>query len=188
MSGPQRALLSVAFGVTLIGARPAVHGAESPRQVTVVGRDYAFELPRQLPPGSTTFRFENRGKVRHELNIFLLKPGVRMEEVVRLRREGKPGAHLVDGPVGVLFAGAHGRSSAGLTTDLLAGRDYAVICVFRDTANAPRHFEMGMYSVIRVGAAKRPARAGPDPDTVVGLDYAFRAPAVLSAGRHWLAF
>ena len=30
--------------------------------------------PSELPPCPTTFRFNNNGKKRHELNLFLLKP------------------------------------------------------------------------------------------------------------------
>src|SRR5436190_10387791 len=36
--------------------------------VEIVGLDYAFQAPADLPPGLTTFRFRNAGKHRHEFN------------------------------------------------------------------------------------------------------------------------
>lgn len=160
-----------------------------PREVTIVGLDYAFQIPTELPSGPTTFRFDNKGKVRHELNIALLKPGAKIDDLIALRKQGKSTLSLIDGPVGVLFASPGGRSSVGLATDLIAGREYAVICIFRDTARAPRHFEMGMYSVIRVAPATSAVKpAGVPTLTITGLDYAFRAPATIEPGRRWLAF
>ena len=44
-------------------------------ETKVVGFEYAFSAPAELPPGPRAFRFENRGKVRHELNVSLLRTG-----------------------------------------------------------------------------------------------------------------
>lgn len=184
------ALLLVVWGSGPVTASPpTLRPSAMTREVAIVGLDYAFQVPRELPAGPTTFRFENRGKVRHEFNIFLLKPGAKVDEVLALRKEGKSTHHLIEGTVGVLFANPGGRSSAGLATDLVADRDYAIICIFRDTAKAPRHFEMGMYSVIHVtSAGSRTQKSEIPTDTIDGLDYAFRAPAVVQPGRRWLAF
>jgi len=160
------------------------------REVDVVGIDYAFQVPRELPAGPTTFSFRNNGKKRHEFNIFLLKPGVSVTQVLELQKAGKSAQPLVEGPVGVLFAEPGGKSAAGLSAHLLAGRDYAVICIFRDTANAPRHYEMGMYSVIHVLPGKKsPASvAARLADTIVGSDYAFRYSKTLAPGTHTFVF
>ena len=50
-------------------------------EVEATALDYAFQLPEELPAGRTTFRFANRGKVAHELNIVLLRPGVCVQSV-----------------------------------------------------------------------------------------------------------
>lgn len=159
------------------------------REVEVVALDYAFQVPRELPAGATSFGLQNRGKMRHELNIFLLKPGVAVTQVLELQKAGKSTQGLVEGPVGVLFAKPGKRSPSRISTDLRPGREYGVICIFRDTVTAPRHFEMGMYSTIRVKAGK-PLRSptAARVDTIIGSDYAFRYPQQLAAGRHTFVF
>jgi len=162
---------------------------DSGSEVEIAGADYAFQVPASLPAGRTAFRFNNKGKVRHELNIALLKPGVQVERVLETRRAGKPVQALIEGPVGVLFADAGERSSGTISTDLVAGREYAVICIFRDSAGAKPHFDMGMYSVIRVGTAlPKPVPAPPPTDTIIGTDYAFQYPRTLAPGRHSFVF
>ena len=158
-------------------------------EVEIGGADYAFQVPASLPAGRTAFRFNNKGKVRHELNIALLKPGVQVERVLETRRAGKPVQALIEGPVGVLFADAGERSPGTLSTDLVAGREYAVICIFRDSAGAKAHFDMGMYSVIRVGTALAKTVPAPQPtDTIIGTDYAFQYRRTLAPGRHSFVF
>ncbi len=164
-------------------------GNRDQREVNVVALDYAFQVPRELPPGATTFGLENGGKKRHEFNIFLLKPGATVAQVLELQKAGKSTQALVEGPVGVLFAKPGKTSPSRISTDLLPGREYGVICIFRDTATAPRHFEMGMYSTIRVMAGKpMRSRVAARVDTIIGLDYAFRYTQQLAAGRHTFVF
>ena len=165
------------------------HNAPSTREVEVIARDYAFELPRELPAGRTAFRLRNTGQAFHEFHIVMLKPGSTIEQYTQLRRESKPAAVLVEGPVGILFAAPGKTTSSTLSTDLVAGRDYAVECLLRDSATAPRHLEMGMYSLIHVKASKT-SKALPAvrADTIVGMDYAFRYPQTLSPGRHTFVF
>ena len=164
-------------------------GKPDQRKVDVVALDYAFQVPRELPPGATTFGLENRGKRRHELNIFLLKPGATVTQVLELQKAGKSTQAFVEGPVGVLFAKPGKTSPSRLSTDLRPGREYGVICIFRDTAKAPRHFEMGMYSTIRVKAGPSVRRrVAARADTIIGFDYAFRYPKQLDAGRHTFLF
>ena len=159
------------------------------RSVEVVGSDYAFQIPRELPPGPTTFHFRNNGKVYHEVAIIMLKPGVTIEQFVQAVKDQRPVAPITDAPIGILFAAPGKRSTSGLSTELLPGRQYAVWCNFRDTTTAPRHFEMGMYSVINVGAERaQGSPASVKADTIVATDYSFRYPRTLSPGRHTLVF
>jgi hypothetical protein len=167
----------------------ASRNAPPTREVEVIAGDYAFELPRELPAGRTAFRVRNTGKVSHQFHLLLLKPGSTIEQYVQLRRESKSAAALVEGPVGILFVLPGKVTSSSLSTDLLAGRDYAVDCELRDSATAPRHLEMGMYSLIHVKASKA-SKALPAvrADTIVGMDYAFRYPQTVSPGRHTIVF
>jgi hypothetical protein len=158
------------------------------RSVEVVASDYAFQIPRELPPGPTTFHFRNSGKVYHEIAIIMLKPGVTIEQFVQAVKDQRQFAQI-DAPIGILFAAPGRRSTSGLSTELLPGRQYAVWCNFRDTTTAPRHFEMGMYSVIKAGAERaKGSPAGVKADTIVATDYSFRYPRTLSPGRHTLVF
>ncbi|MGI9044170.1 MAG: hypothetical protein ACR2GK_08620 [Gemmatimonadaceae bacterium] len=157
----------------------------SPATVEIVGADYAFMVPPVLPPGRTTFQFANEGKVRHELNITRLKPDIPVERFLQIVRAGESTQDLTEGPVGVLFAGPGGRSESGLTVDLRPGDRYAVIRIFRDSAEAKPHYDLGMYSVITV--SRTPEVTEPSPaavDTIIATDYAFRYPQSLEPGVH----
>jgi hypothetical protein len=181
-----RIALYLSIAGLLTGGAP---NAPATREVEVIASDYAFQLPHELPAGRTAFRLRNTGKVFHELHIAMLKPGSTIKQYIQLRRESKPAAAFVEGPVGVLFAGPGKTTSSRLSTDLVAGRDYLVECALRDSTTMPRHFEMGMYSLIHVKASKA-SKALPAvrADTIVGLDYAFRYPLTLSPGRHIVVF
>jgi hypothetical protein len=159
-----------------------------PREVTIVGMDYAFAAPPTVAAGPTVFRFENRGKHFHELNVSLLKPGASAKEYMDSVRAGKPTTAFRESPVGVLFAMPGKTSDAGLAIDLKSGRTYVVICIFRDSETAPRHHQLGMSTVFVPSGA--PTKADPIPtDTIVGNDYAYtRYPRTLPAGRHRFAF
>jgi hypothetical protein len=158
------------------------------REVEIVGLDYAFTAPRQLSAGPTIFRFTNKGKVIHELDLALLKSGTTAAAVMSALNAKRPLPLLIETPVGILIALAGRRSSAGLSTQLLAGRDYLVICRFQDSASAPMHSRMGMISVIHVPAGNDIAPQSVRADTIIGMEYAFRAPRTLAAGRHTFTF
>lgn len=159
------------------------------REVNVIGLDYAFQLPRELPAGPTMFRFENKGKVPHEMNIVMLKPGVSPARFLEVLKGTDPLQPMIEGPIGVLFADPGGRSGAGLSTELVAGRDYFVRCIFRDKGKGPRHYEMGMYSVIHVPASRVVSRPpAVRADTFVAVNYAFRYPRTLPPGHHSFVF
>jgi hypothetical protein len=174
---------------TLLAAIASAHSAApAARDVEIVGLDYAFVAPGELPAGRTTFRFVNKGKVRHEFNMVLLKPGVTIQQFIAAANAEKPLTPMMDGSVGVLFAEPRQRSWAGLSTDLAAGRTYSIICIFKDSASAPRHHAMGMYSAIHISGAQPAASSLPRVDTIVGMDYAFQYPRTLGPGIHHLAF
>ncbi|MCE9602964.1 MAG: hypothetical protein K8S21_12230 [Gemmatimonadetes bacterium] len=183
--GGWRTLAVLALGAACAAPRPT---PAEPREVTVVGLDYAFQLPAELPAGWVTFRFHNAGKVRHEFNISLLKSDATVQQFIAAANADQPVTPLRDATVGVLFAEPGGDSPSGLTTELLPGRTYVVHCIFRDSEGAPPHHAMGMYAELRVTTAPPVVVAAPRIDTITGMDYAYRAPATLPAGVHHLAF
>jgi len=118
------------------------------RNVTVVGTDYAFAVPASLAHGLTAFSFENRGRVRHEMNLLWLKHGVTLDSVLRAD-PGPSQRSLLEGG-GVLFAEPGDRSAYRLLVDLVAGRTYLLICNFRDAPDKPQHMELGMFASFQV--------------------------------------
>ncbi|HUQ18856.1 MAG TPA: hypothetical protein VM099_04515, partial [Gemmatimonadaceae bacterium] len=157
------------------------------KDVDVIATDYAFQIPRNLPPGATTFHFRNQGNHRHELNIFLLRRGATVKQVLDSQRANKTTQGLVEASVGVLFAKKSKDSPSTLTTRLLPGRTYGVICIFRDSADKPRHYDLGMYTQINISAGAAGTTL-PPADTVIGVDYAYRQTQILKAGRHSFVF
>jgi hypothetical protein len=172
-------LLTDASGHTTIAPPPP-----AAREVEIIGRDYAFTAPIELTAGRTAFRFTNKGKVIHELRVALLMSGTTTQNVMAMLNAKQPLKPLIEAPVGILIARAGQRSSTRLATDLLADRDYLVICSFQDSASAPMHSRMGMISVIHVLPGHAAPSQLPRADTIIGTDYAFRAPSTLAPGPH----
>jgi hypothetical protein len=186
--------LAVAVPAILLSGNKPV---ETVNPVTIVATDYAFQAPRELAPGPTSFRIQNRGKVFHELNLVLLKPEVTLDQFVAAVTSGVPAAPLMERHVGVLFAGPGLSSSSELTTRLLPGRTYAIICNLQDNSKAKQHITLGMYTRIHVAGVLAPARnASTAPvtrlnfqtDTIVGSDYSFAYPRTIAPGHHTFLF
>lgn len=174
----------------LVSAIAAAH-APPRRPVKIVGFEYAFKAPAELPPGPVVFRFVNEGKVEHELNIVLLAPGVTLARyIAATNADTTAGAAdpMIESTIGVLFAGPGGGSASALSTELLPGRIYALRCVLTNSVHAPAHQTLGMFSAIRVTSGNAPVSIGPPADTIVGTDYAFRYPQTLRPGLHEFAF
>ena len=166
-------------------------------QVDVFATDYAFQLPAELPAGATAFRLTNNGKQFHEFNVSLLKHGVTLDQFVGALKKGQPVSPMMDGSIGVLFADPGTASPSQLTTQLLPGRDYVVICNFQDNPKAPPHFAIGMYKRVHVHGRALPLgmavaapvrRNGFTVDTIVASDYAFQFPHTVTKGPHTFLF
>jgi hypothetical protein len=130
----------------------AQEAADPPRPpITVVGNDYAFvQVPTTIAAGKTLFSFENRGRVRHELSVALLQPGVTLQEVMQAPPGQTVSRKFVESIIGILIA-RPGESSGGeLFVDLKHGRRYIVVCTLKDTPDARRHAELGMVTTFDV--------------------------------------
>lgn len=148
---------------SLIAASAASAQTISPNRVAIVGSDYAFpNAPTTLPAGETLFSFENRGTVRHEVNIRLLKPGVTPQEAMRAFVEqgsavapGSPPPPVIERNVAILIAQPGDTSGGRIYVRLIPGRSYALVCVLRDKPGAPPHTMLGMLAGFTVPQAKR---------------------------------
>ena len=134
--------------VLLLGFSPPTLIAQSPRSVSVVGLDYAFQAPDTLPAGPVTFTLLNRGTVRHELLFFLLNEGHTLGELLRAAtpEERRPLGSLV----GLILAEPGQPAGARLVVDLVQGRSYVFLCVLRDASDKPPHATMGMAKALVV--------------------------------------
>lgn len=97
------------------------------RDIEIVGLDYAFQVPAQLPAGRTRFHFVNKGKHRHEVNIVLLKRGATLQQYIAAANAEQPLGPMTEATVGVLFAGPDSSSPSQLLTDLQPDREGANI-------------------------------------------------------------
>lgn len=185
-------VLKTVLGVSVLAFSAAGHvpptKIEAPQSIEIVGMDYAFQVPSAMKAGRSNISFVNKGKVAHELNISLLKSGASVREFMDAVQADKPVGEFREGAVGVLFAAPGQRSTAQLTTDLLPGRTYVVICINRDNPNAKPHYAMGMFSAFTPTTSNSVSGQRMRIDTITAMEYAFRYPRTVSPGNHSFAF
>jgi len=134
--------------VLLLGSSPPRLIAQSPRAVTVIGLDYAFQAPDTLPAGSVALSLLNRGTVRHELLFFLLNEDRTLGEL--LRSTTIQDRLSLGRLVGLIVAEPGQPAGAQLVVDLARGRSYVFLCVLRDAPDKPPHSAMGMAKALVV--------------------------------------
>jgi hypothetical protein len=186
----------VTFAVTLllgIGCRGAGkdEGAlpsAAPNVVTVIAREYAFQMPDSIPAGLTTFRLIDQGKEPHHLYVMKLEEGKKASDMfAALKAMGPAGGppptwmHPVGGPNAPVVGG---ESNATL---MLEPGEYAAFCIIPTPKGAP-HFMLGMIKGFTVTPSAKPAAALPEADLTITLtDYDFVLSQPLTSGRHVIA-
>lgn len=169
VSGEQAWLPSAARAETTAG----------PNVVSVVAKDYQFELPDSLPAGPTLFHFTNDGSQLHHVTLVKLEQGKTLADFTALP-PGPPPAWVVfmGGPNAARPKG--GQNEA--VVDLSPG-NYAVICVIPDKDGKP-HMMKGMVKALTVTPSSE-ARIMPAGDLSLTLtNYAFTFSTPLTAGPH----
>ncbi len=155
--------------------------APGPNVVTISAHEYAFEAPKQLPAGVTTFRFMSHGKEPHHGILVRLDPGKTSADLVQsMKQEGPPPAWAhFDG--GMMIGDPETGSNVTMT---LTPGQYALICFIPSPDGVP-HIAKGMIAPIEVTPATGPAAAEPTPDIVLRLvDYDFEFSQPLTPGEH----
>ncbi|MGD9890558.1 MAG: hypothetical protein AB7N70_13445 [Dehalococcoidia bacterium] len=141
--------------------------------VTVVARDYAFEMPEEVPAGRVRLTLRNEGPEPHHAQPARLKDGVTLEQFT---------AQLQQGPEAALpllsFPGGPGPVASGtsqdVTLDLVEGQ-YVMLCFVESPDGAP-HLAKGMMQPFRVtgtGIGDDDPRAD---DEVTLRDFGFTLP------------
>ena len=121
-----------------------------PQAVLVVGTDYAFQVPEHIRAGETLFTFENRGTVRHEMSIVLLKEGFQSDSVLAGIVAGSPRRSFVEGQGALIVARPGEPPGPRLWMNLQTGRTYLVLCTLKDNSDAKPHVMLGMVASFRV--------------------------------------
>jgi hypothetical protein len=163
-------------GITYAGgedARPAAN------VVKVVGEDFRFDAPDEIPAGLTEFRFLNKGPSLHHMAVLRLTEGKTIEDLRKLLAS-PPGPP----PSWVKEMGGPNAPDAGLeanATMRLEPGNYALIC-FVDIGGPP-HFTKGMVRPLRVVPVRGAAAANARADATIDLfDYSFKLSSPIRAG------
>lgn len=170
---PADSLASAPAGSTSVAA------PTTPPVVTVHAKDYAFDAPKQIPAGMTTFHVINDGPGLHHVTIVRLADGKSMADLSNALKTPGPlpdWATLVGGP----NAPAPGHD-ANATLDMTPG-SYVLLCMVDMPGGVP-HFAKGMASPLTVVASS--SRSAPPPtadDTLTLDDYSFAIANPITTG------
>ena len=153
----------------------------SSNTVTVIAKDFSFELPSQIPAGLTTFKLVNRGPSLHHVQLIRLEEGKTGDDFLAALKAGGPP------PAWAIPAGGPNPPEPGDTAttavDMKPG-NYVLVC-FIPSADGVPHLMKGMTHALTVTEPTHAAAPEPTADLVVKLvDFDFQLSQPLSAGRH----
>ena len=169
----------------------AVNAVE--KNVTIVARDYAFEVPDTLQAGRTRITLKNLGTELHHVQMMRLEEGKTLKDVFAALQAGGPPpawAKEVGGP-NTPVPGGESRTSLVLRP----GR-YGIICFIPSPDGKP-HVMKGMaheFTVVptlvtraahvKGAPAAKPVVTGAPDVTLTLSDYAFGVSTPLTRGHH----
>ena len=121
---------------------------EPKSDVSIVLKDFRFEMPAEIKAGRLTWKVTNQGPQPHEVFIVKLLPGKTLDDLTAFMHtyEGEPPVEdAAAGRVAVMGPGQTGW----VNLDLSAG-DYVALCHITDPASGKAHAEMGMMTPFSV--------------------------------------
>ena len=127
----------------VLGLGICLDGRAQRAPLTVIARDYAFQVPDTLPAGPATLVLANRGTVRHEMVLIRLREGRTLSDALAAKTPEAQEA-VADAAIAVLFAEPGHDSLGRIEVDLTAGRRYVLLCSLRDAPDKPPHIALGM--------------------------------------------
>ena len=121
---------------------------EPKSDVSIVMKDFRFEMPAEIKAGRLTWKVTNQGPQPHEVFIVKLLPGKTLDDLMAFMQtyEGEP--PVEDAAAGGVAAMGPGQT-AWVNLDLSAG-DYVALCHITDPASGKAHAEMGMMTPFSV--------------------------------------
>jgi len=172
------ALLSAAIAVG------GTHAPKAPAVVTIHAHDFAFDAPKTLKPGATTFRLVNDGKQLHHLTIIKLAKGKTFKDFTEsMKVEGPPPKWItgVGGPNAV----APGTSEEA--TLMLEPAEYVIVCFIPSPGETAPHASKGMVGSFTVSEGGDGAPMPKGDVTLTLTDYKFGFSKPLTAGKHLIS-
>lgn len=166
--------------VSTILAAPAVSAcdddtgeAAETAGVTVVAKDYTFEMPEEVPAGAVRMSLRNEGPEPHHAQPARLNDGVSLGQLnEQLQQEPESALPLLS------FPGGPGPVAAGASQDVtldLAEGQYVMLC-FVESPDGTPHLAKGMIKPFRVTG---PEDGGDSPEAgteVMLRDFGFTMP------------
>ena len=156
------------------------------RVITVRAKEFAFDMPKSIPAGPTTFRLVNDGKEFHHLSLIKLEQGKTLADFTEAVKSGKPPEWAV--AVGGPNAAVPGQTIAA-TMNLEAG-EYVAICFIPSPGEQAPHAMKGMIAPLTVtagGVTQAGATMAPDPKPDLHLvmkEYGYQFSKPVTAGKH----
>jgi len=118
--------------------------------VTIVASDYSFAVSDSLKAGTTTIKFQNKGRQPHHLVAAPLMPGKTLLDVnTALRSKDQSGPPPVDFAKGTELQAIDGGASE-VTTMTFEKGTYVFTCFLEDRGGGPPHFTLGMLQEVRI--------------------------------------
>ncbi len=134
--------------IQVVARKSQAVGQEPKSDVSIVLKDFRFEMPAEIKAGRLTWKVTNQGPQPHEIIIVKLLPGKTLDDVMAFLQtyEGEPPVEdAAAGEVAVMGPGQTGW----VNLDLSAG-DYVALCHVPDAATGKEHAAMGMIQFFSV--------------------------------------
>lgn len=165
----------------ILSACSSLAPAAQPARLTLVAKDFAYDLPAELPAGLTTITLKNEGAEPHHAQFARVNDDVTDEQIMAALQQGPDAAlPLVTLPGGPAVV-PPGQSTE-VTIDLTPGR-YIVLCLVPSHDGVP-HAAKGMISMTKVVDKGGRAATAPKADLTVTLrDFSFDLPERIKAGK-----
>jgi hypothetical protein len=165
-------------------AAAASDSLAGPHEVTVIARNFAYQMPDTLASGLTTFHLVNNGTEPHHLMFYRLEDGKTMSDAFAELRTGGPLPSWMH-PVGGPNAPAPG-SDSWATVSLIPGH-YMAFCHIPSRDHV-LHLAKGMMKEVTVVPAAGTRASMPVTDLTVTLaDYSFAFSRTPVAGPQTVA-
>ncbi len=157
--------------------------------VTVHAKDFAFDAPKTIAAGMTSFKLVNDGKELHQMQIVKLEQGKTFADLQAAMKNPTPAT-----PEWLVSVGGPNAAVPGNTVETtlnLEAGNYVIICFIPSPGSTVPHMAKGMIQPLTISAASGIAQAGaptvaaPTPEVHLVLkDYGFAFSKPLHAGKN----